>query len=99
MTELNDLWHGRLPLHVAFWRHAVGYGLALILVTTGAMLILIVLDVPVALAIVAHFLPVPYLVLAACGVWRSADRFHGSAAIAQAAKIGVLAWCALLVVL
>ncbi|MDP9137730.1 MAG: hypothetical protein M3N38_06090 [Pseudomonadota bacterium] len=96
---MTDLWHGRLPLHVAFWRHAVGYGLALNLVTTGAMLILIVLDLPIALALLVHFLPVPYLVLAACGVWRSADRFHGAPATAQAAKLAVLAWCALLVVL
>jgi hypothetical protein len=98
MKELKDLWLGRLPLHVAFWRHAVTYGFLLNLVTTGAFMILMALDMPVALAIVVHFLPVPYLVLAACGVWRSADRFHGSAAISQAAKVGVLAWCVFLVV-
>ncbi len=98
MNELKDLWLGRLPLHIAFWRHAVGYGLALNLITTGAMFALIALGVPVAIAILAHFLPLPYLVLAACGVWRSADRFAGSPAISQAAKIGVLAWCVLLMV-
>jgi hypothetical protein len=96
MRELQDLWQGKLPLHVAFWKHAVGYGLALNLVTTGAMLMLIVMEVPVSLAIIVHFLPVPYLILAACGVWRSADRFPVSAAMSQAAKVGVLAWCVFL---
>ena len=99
MEQLKDLWFGRLPLHVAFWRHAVGYGLALNIVTTGAMLVLMALEVPVGLALAVHFLPVPYLILAACGVWRSADRFPGSSTLAQAAKASVLAWCALLIVL
>ncbi len=98
MKELKALWLGQLPLHVAFWRHAIAYGLALNLVATGAMLILIVLDFPIALAIFVHFLPLPYLRLAARGVWRSADRFHGTAPMAQAAKVGVLAWCVFLMV-
>jgi hypothetical protein len=97
-SELIDLWYGRLPLHVAFWKHAVAYGLALNVVANGVMLLLFALETPAALAIAVHFLPVPYLILAAGGVWRSAERFSGSPAIPQAAKISVLAWCLFLTV-
>jgi hypothetical protein len=92
MQRLNDLWHGRLPLDIAFWTYAIFYGLALNIVATAAALALLVLDAPIALAIVVHLLPAPYAVLAAAGVWRSADRYPGRDVIAAAAKAAVLAW-------
>lgn len=92
MQRLKDLWHGQLPLDVAFWTYAIVYGLALNVVATGAALVLIVLDVPIAIAIVVHLLPAPYSVLAIGGVWRSADRYPGRQTIASAAKASVIAW-------
>jgi hypothetical protein len=92
MQRLKDLWLGRLPLDIAFWRYAIGYGLVLNLGATAAALALIVLDVPAALAIVVYFLPAPYSVLAICGVWRSADRYPGPQTTAAAAKAAVIVW-------
>ncbi|NJO34379.1 MAG: hypothetical protein HC869_15875 [Rhodospirillales bacterium] len=90
--RLKELWLGHLPLDVAFWRYALVYGLALNVVATGAALALLVLDSPTAIAIVVHLLPVPYSVLATCGVWRSADRYPGRQDIASGAKAAVIVW-------
>lgn len=99
MQRLKELWLGRLPLEIAFWTYAIVYGLALNAVATGAALVLIVLDVPIAIAIVVHLLPVPYSVLATCGVWRSADRYPGRQTVASAAKASVIAWFCLWLVI
>ena len=92
MQRLKELWLGQLPLEVAFWKYAIVYGLALNVVATGAALVLIVLDAPIAIAIVMHFLPVPYSALASCGVWRSADRYSGRQIISTVAKAIVIVW-------
>jgi hypothetical protein len=92
MQRLKELWLGRLPLDVAFWTYAIIYGLALNAVATGAVLVLIVLDAPIAIAIVVHLLPVPYSVLATRGVWRSADRYSGRQIISTVAKASVIVW-------
>jgi hypothetical protein len=99
MQRLKNLWHGQLPLDIAFWTYAIVYGLVLNVAATGAALVLIVLDAPIAIAIGVHLLPVPYSVLAACGVWRSADRYPGRRTIASAAKAGVIAWFCLWLVI
>ena len=64
MQRLRELWLGQLPLEVAFWKYAIIYGLALNLIATGTALVLIVLNAPIAIAIVMHLLPVPYSILA-----------------------------------
>lgn len=92
MQRFKELWLGRLPLDVAFWRYAIVYGLALNVVATGAALALLVLDAPTAIAIAVHLLPVPYSVLATFGVWRSADRYVGRQDIASGAKAAVIVW-------
>ncbi|MGH6893217.1 MAG: hypothetical protein ACREEP_13255 [Dongiaceae bacterium] len=92
MQRLKELWLGELPLEVAFWRYAIFYGLALNVAATGAALILIVLDAPIAVAVVMHVLPIPYSVLSMCGVWRSADRYAGPQHVSKAAKASVVAW-------
>jgi hypothetical protein len=92
MQSLRELWLGRLPLDVAFWRYAIVYGLALNVAATGAALALIVLDAPIAAAVIVHLSPVPYSVLATCGVWRSADRYPGRRDIASWAKAAVIVW-------
>jgi hypothetical protein len=92
MQRLKDLWRGRLPLDVAFWTYAIIYGLALNVAATAAALALIVLDAPIALAIAVHLLPVPYSVLATCGVWRSAEHYAGPPVVSTMIKAGVIVW-------
>ncbi len=92
MQRLKELWRGQLPLELAFWRYAITYGLALNVAATAAALVAIVLDAPIAIAVIVHLLPIPYSVVAAVGVWRSAARYSGSPVNATVAKTGVLAW-------
>jgi hypothetical protein len=93
MQRLRDLWRGHLPLETAFWKYAIIYGLALNVVATVVALMLVALDAPIAYAIIVHLLPVPYGVLAICGVWRSADR-SARRDYSSLAKAGVVAWYA-----
>jgi hypothetical protein len=42
--------------------------------------------------LVVHLIPLPYSVLTAFGVWRSARQYGGSGKFANFARVGVLAW-------
>jgi len=92
LQRLKELWRGELPLEVAFWHYAIFYGLIFNIVATATALFLVVLDAPIALAVIVHLLPVPYSIIVMIGVWRSADRFTGRRDMATYARIGVLAW-------
>ena len=87
MTKLRALWSGELPLGEAFWTFAIGIGLLVNLTTTALFLALITVDRPWAALIVGHVLSVPYNVVAAVGVWRSASRYQGAAVLAALARI------------
>ena len=91
-TSFRQLWLGELTLHEAFWRYAITYDLVLNLAATFAVLMLILADAPMALAVVLHFLPLPYSLFAAIGAWRSADRYNGNPFHAAAAKIVLIVW-------
>jgi hypothetical protein len=95
MQKLKLLWQGHLPLDTAFWQYAFFYGVILNVVATAVALFLVVIDAPIALAIVVHLLPVPYSVLTMVGVWRSADHYSGPPNTALLAKLAVIAWSAL----
>lgn len=92
MQRLRELWRGQLPLEIAFWHYAIFYGLVFNIIATAAFFTLLILDVPVAIALIVHLSPVPYLILALCGVWRSADRYDGPRSFATFTRIGVVAW-------
>src|SRR5262245_13184788 len=94
MQGLKDLWYGRLPLEIAYWRYAIIYGLALNVLATAIVLTLIVLDVSIVVALVVHLLPMPYMIAAMVGVWQSADGYAGPRKYAAWARIGVVAWSA-----
>lgn len=75
MSRLRDLWAGRLPLRDAVWTWGVLRGAPLNLVCALVALgIWQMYDAgPFAAgALVIHFLPTPYNILVAVGVWRSA---------------------------
>ena len=93
--HLDDLWNGRVPLARVFWDFAVIYGSFANLLATGAALTMIVLGWPALLAVVIHFLPVPYNLLMVVAVWRSAARYEGDAIWAQLARPAILVWAAI----
>jgi hypothetical protein len=91
-ARLRRLWRGEEPLPRAFWVYAVFYGTFANTVTTIAMFAAVAADAPVWLAVVIHFLPLPYNVLVVVAVWRSAQRYHGPDHWPMLARIGVVVW-------
>ena len=92
LTSLKALWRGQLPLREAFWRYAITYDLILNLAATIAALTLILRDAPITLAVIIHFLPLPYSLFAATGAWRSADRYDGNPSFANVVKVVIIIW-------
>jgi hypothetical protein len=94
MKLLRDLWAGRLPLHDVIWTWAVLRGA---LLNVGCTMIslwiwLVQGTGPVAtLALVIHFLPVPYNVVFAVGAWRSAADAQHSARTRVLARVFAVA--------
>jgi hypothetical protein len=66
---------------------------------TGLMLIAIALGLPAELAILIHFLPLPYNLLMLVSVWRSAKRYQGPPVLATAAQIATALWFALMLIM
>jgi len=91
-TSFRQLWLGELSLHEAFWRYAITYAFFLNLAGSLATLMFILAEAPIAYAIIAHFLPLPYSLFAAIGAWRSADRYAGNPFHAAAAKLALVVW-------
>jgi hypothetical protein len=92
LDRLRALWRGELPLTIAFWHYAIYYGLIINVVATTVSVVLLLIDAPIALVVAVHFVPLPYSVVTAIGVWRSAERHGKRDKLANFARIGVLAW-------
>ncbi|HKP23189.1 MAG TPA: hypothetical protein VJV39_04955 [Dongiaceae bacterium] len=92
LQRLKALWRGELPLEIAFWHYAIYYGLILNLAVSTLSIILLLNDAPFTVIVPIHLIPLPYSVLTAFGVWRSAHRYGGSGRFANFARIGVIAW-------
>jgi len=92
LRKLGELWRGQLPLEIAFWHYAIYYGLIINLAATTISVILLLQDAPIAWFIVVHLLPVPYSVITACGVWRSAHHHKGQGGFATFTRVGVVLW-------
>ena len=90
MAKLRSLWLGELPLGEAFWTWAIGIGLLVNLTTSVLFLALITADRPWAALFVGYALSVPYNLLAAVGVWRSAARYEGPVGHAEIARIATV---------
>lgn len=97
--SLKQLWLGQLPLHEAFWRWLITYGLVLNLVATMIALSLVLAEVSIIVVAIIHFLPLPYSFLAATGTWRSADRYQGNPLHPAAAKAVIVIWVLILLFL
>jgi hypothetical protein len=96
---MHDLWAGRRPLSEAFWTYGLLYGTALNIIATIAALAVVTLGLPGALAVVIFVLPLPYVLVAVVGVFRSAGAFTGDRQWADAARMTILAWAMLMVIL
>lgn len=71
---LRRLWAGEMPLDEAFWSWAVIGGIAVNLVTSLLFWLFVALDQIVAAYVAGYVVAIPYNVIAAVGVWRSAGR-------------------------
>jgi hypothetical protein len=89
---MKALWKGQLSLARAFWEHAVFYVTLANLCATAAAFAAIAAGLPAALAVVIFLLPVPYIVVAVVGVWRSADAYTGPPHWATLARIAAVGW-------
>lgn len=96
---MKALWRGAIPLSRAFWEFTVLYGALASLASTAASIGAIVAGLPGVVAAVLHFLPTPYLVVAAVGVWRSADAYGGPPTWALLARIAAVFWAILMIIL
>ena len=90
MKKLRSLWLGKLPLVEAFWTWAVSVGLLVNVTTSVLFLALITVDRPWAALLFGYALSVPYNLVAAVGVWRSAAHHEGPAGHAELARIVTL---------
>jgi hypothetical protein len=88
-----------MDLARSFWEFGIVYGTLIHLILTGAAFGAFVMGVPAWIAVVLFFLPAPYTILVAVGVWRSAARYQGPAERAHLARIGILIWAVLATVL
>ncbi len=87
MRKLRSLWSGQLPLGEAFWTWAISVGLLVNVTTSALFLMMITADRPWAALLLGYGLSVPYNILAAVGVWRSAEKYPGPIAHADLARI------------
>ena len=94
--QLRELWRGDLPLGQAFWEYAIAYGTVANIVATGAAIAAATLGLPDVIAVCLFFSPLPYILAAVVGVFRSANK-HQAAEWATIAKIAVIVWGALMV--
>ncbi len=92
LRTLRMLGAGELPLPVAFWRFGIFYGTILNVVLLCAALALLAAEVPGWLGVVAFVLPIPYNILVAFGVWRSADAWQGAPVWQLLARVGIIGW-------
>lgn len=96
---LKKLWRGQLPLVQAFWLFAVLYLALANVFATGSALAALAAGLPIGLVIAIFLLPLPYVVVAIVGVWRSAEAYRGAPHWAVMARYGVLIWGVLALIL
>lgn len=95
---MRALWSGELPLARAFWEHAIVYAALVNLAATYAAFAALAADLPGILAVIIFLLPIPYIVMAVVGVWRSAAVYAGPPHWASLARAASVLWGGLMVV-
>jgi len=98
-APLLALWRGDLPLGQAFWEYAIAYGTIVNVVATAAAIAAVVAGLLDAVGVGLFLLPVPYILTAVVGVWRSAQRYEGPPKWAFLAKVAVIVWGAIMILI
>lgn len=96
---MKALWKGQVPLARAFWEYAIIYGTLANLVATMAALALVIVNVPTAVPVCVFLIPAPYIIVAATGVWRSAETYDGPLHWAILARITAVFWAVTMVLI
>jgi hypothetical protein len=99
MRLLRALWKGQLPLAQAFWEYAVVYVALANLLATIVAFAVVAADLPAALAVAVFLLPIPYILVAVVGVWRSAAAYVGPPHWASLARTAAVLWGGLMAVI
>jgi len=86
-----------MPLDRLFWRDLVLVGTAINVAFSVVAIILLALKLPLALALAAHFAPVPYNIFLTFAVWRTTEKDKG--AKASLMTLGATLWLILVVVI
>lgn len=84
------LWRGEIPLGEAFWTWAVLVGLLVNILTSIGFLWLIMAEQTLAAYVVGYLCSIPYNIVAAVGVWRSAGRPEADPRWAGPARLAVV---------
>lgn len=93
------LWRGEIPLAKSFWEYAILYGTLLNLIATIAAFGVLAAGGSILLAGAVYLLPLPYNLTVIVGVWRSAAVYPGDRRWADWARVAVVVWAALAVLL
>jgi hypothetical protein len=88
---------GRLPLARAFWVYAILYGTIANLAASVAALAAQVAETPDLVAIALFLSPIPYTLIAVVGVWRSAENDASAGRLSSTARVAVVAWAIVMV--
>lgn len=87
MIGPGRLWRGELPLATAFWNWAVFGAFAVNGTTSLLFLVLLMNERPMAALLAGYAVSVPYNVVVAVGVWRSAGCYEGDPRLRKLARI------------
>ena len=90
--RIARLWNGEESLARAFWEYAILYGTLANVIVTIAMFASVAANAPAWVVVVLYVLTIPYNVFIVVAVWRSAQRYQGSAEWALLARIAVVVW-------
>lgn len=88
----RKFWSGEIPMPEAFWRFGVLYGTMFNVLVTLTALGLASAEVSPWACAAVFLLPVPYNVMAAIAVWRSASAWQGAPIWSQLARYGIVGW-------
>ena len=96
---MKALWKGQLPLARAFWEFAVLYVALVNVCATGAAFAALAAGFHIVVVVIIFLLPLPYVIVAVVGVWRSAETYHGAPHWAVLARYATVIWGAVMVII
>ena len=96
---MKAFWRGELPLSRAFWKFAILYVALANICATGAAFAALAADLPIVVVVIIFLLPLPYVIVAVVGVWRSAETYKGPPHWAALARYATVVWGAIMIII